>query len=63
MTKLVYSMPEVAHRALSNSMTSLGHPNSKDHLIRYNFMCLQNLEPGNMLDLSCVLCAVCKSVY
>ena len=49
MAKLVSNMPEVAYRALSNSMTSVGHPDSKDHLVRYNFMCLQNLtQPGTV---------------
>ena len=46
MSKLVSNMPEVAHRTLSNSMTSVGHPESKDHLVRYNFMCLQNTTTG-----------------
>ncbi|XP_028413558.1 transient receptor potential cation channel subfamily A member 1-like [Dendronephthya gigantea] len=44
MTKLVGSMPEVAYRVLSNSMKSVGHPESKEHLVRYTFMSLQNLE-------------------
>ena len=48
MTKLVGCMPEVAYRALSNSMTSVGHPESKEHLIRYTFMCLQNVESSGM---------------
>lgn len=46
MSKLVSIMPDVAHRALSNSMTSVGHPESKDHWVRYNFMCLQNTSTG-----------------
>ena len=50
MAKLVSNMPEVAYRALSNSMTSVGHPDSKDHLVRYHFMCLQNLAPPGMVN-------------
>ena len=49
MSKLVSTMPEVAHRALSNSMTSVGHPESKDHWVRYNFMCLQNTSTGKCI--------------
>jgi hypothetical protein len=48
MTKLVSKMPEVAHRALCNSMTSVGHPESKEHWVRYNFMCLQNQSTGKL---------------
>ncbi len=46
MTKLVSKMPEVAHRALCNSMTSEGHPDNEDYLVRYNLMCLQNQSTG-----------------
>ncbi len=48
MSKLVSKMPEVAHRALCNSMTSVGHPDSKEHLVLYNFMCLQNQSTGKL---------------
>ncbi len=48
MSKLVWNMPEVAHRALCNSMTSVGHPDSKEHWVRYNFMCLQNQSTGKL---------------
>ncbi|CAB4008909.1 transient receptor potential cation channel subfamily A member 1-like, partial [Paramuricea clavata] len=45
MYKLVCSMPEVAYRALSNSRMSVGHPDTKEHWVRYNFMCLQDPSP------------------
>ena len=48
MSKLVSKMPEVAHRALCNTMTSVGHPESKEHWVRYNFMCLQNQSTGKL---------------
>jgi hypothetical protein len=46
MYKLVCSMPDVAYRALSNSRMSVGHPDTKEHWVRYNFMCLQDPAPG-----------------
>ena len=46
MAKLVSNMPEVAHRALCNSMISEGHPDTKEYVVKYNFVCLQNEEPG-----------------
>ncbi|XP_046848681.1 transient receptor potential cation channel subfamily A member 1-like isoform X1 [Xenia sp. Carnegie-2017] len=43
MAKLVSkNMSEVAYRALSNSMKTTGHPESIDHLVAYDFLCLQN---------------------
>ena len=51
MSKLVSIMPEVAHRVLSNSMTSVGRSESKDHWVRYDFMCLQNTSTGKCVSI------------
>ncbi len=48
MLELVSKMPEVAHRVLCNSMTSVGHPDSEEYWVRYNFMCLQNQSTGKL---------------
>ena len=48
MSKLVSKMPEVAHRALCNSMTPFIHPESKEHRVLYDFMCLQNQSTGKL---------------
>ena len=55
MAKLVSNMPEVAYRALSNSMTSVGHPDTKEHLVQYDFMCLQNLTPPGTVNIEAQL--------
>ena len=50
------NMPEVAHRALSNSIMSVGHPDTKEHWVRYSFMCLQNQGPGKpVVNQVCVI--------
>ena len=46
MAKLVRKMPDVALRVLSNSVTSQGHPDTKEYLKRYDFLCLQNRLQG-----------------
>ena len=48
MSKLVSKMPEVAHRALCNSMMSVGSEDSEKFLVRYNFMCLQSPFTGKL---------------
>jgi desulfoferrodoxin (superoxide reductase-like protein) len=49
MNKLVSNMPEVAYRALSNCVKSVGHPDTKEHWVRYSFMCLQNQGRGKLI--------------
>ena len=46
MVKLVQKMPEVAQRVLSNSATFQGHPDTKEYIKYYDFLCLQDILQG-----------------
>ena len=50
MAKLVHKMPEVACRVLSNSVTSKGHPDSKEYVRSYDFSSLQDCSPGMLAN-------------
>ena len=46
MAKLVKKMPDVAYRALSNSASSQGNPDTKEYVKRYDFLSLQSYSQG-----------------